>query len=199
MLLSRILAVSGLPLAFAVPLCPYQNGTTNGIMACDLGIVHQPVNALTPPSPDMRLILVARGEGTQNFSCATPASIPTAIGAIAELFNASCAVANPDVAQNNMVQAASIGNHYFSDLTTPDFNIASLGNTKTKKVEEVAAPNPGTDIKWLKLHAQSNSTNQVKYIYRLNTVGGLAPTSCAGRSDGEVVTVQYQAQYWIYS
>lgn len=199
MLFSRIFVGSALPLAFAAPFCPFQNGTTNVTTGCDLNIVRQPANALTPPSPDLRLVLVARGEGTQNFTCATPNSTPSAIGAIAVLFNVSCEVADPSVAQNNMAQAAGIGNHFFADLTTPDFDIPSLGNTKTKKVEEVTAPNPSTDIKWLRLQAQSDSTSQVKYIYRLNTAGGLAPTTCAGRSEGEVITVQYHAQYWIYS
>lgn len=99
-----------------------------------------------------------------------------------------------------MEQAAAIGNHFFADLTTPDFNIPGLGNTKSKKVEEVAAPNPSADVKWLRLQAQTEgTTSQVKFIYRLNTVGGLAPANCEGRAAGEVVTVQYQAQYWIYA
>jgi hypothetical protein len=143
--------------------------------------------------------LIAHGQGTQNYTCTTPTSTPSAIGAIAELFDASCEIANPSEAQNNIVQAAAIGHHFFADLTTPDFDISDLGNTKTKKIEEVAAPNPGADIKWLRLQAQATeSTSQVKYIYRLNTVGGLAPANCEGRAEGEVVTVQYEAQYWIY-
>ncbi|KAH6618801.1 hypothetical protein C7974DRAFT_37634 [Boeremia exigua] len=200
MLYSSLLASCVLPLVIAAPFRTRQNSTTNGTEACDLSTVAQPANSLTPPSPDLRLILIAHGQGTQNYTCATPASTPSSIGAIAELFDASCEVANPSIAQNNLVQAAAIGNHFFADLTTPDFEIPSLGNTKSKKLEEVAAPNPSVDIKWLRLQAQaSSSTSQVKYIYRLNTAGGLAPTSCEGRSEGEVVTVQYQAQYWIYA
>lgn len=200
MIYSSILAVCALPLVIAAPFCTRQENNTNATATCDLGAVSQPASALTPPSPDLRLILIAHGEGTQNYTCTTPTSAPAAIGAIAELYNASCEVASPGVAQNNMVQAAAIGNHFFSDLTTPDFDIAGLGNTKAKKVEEVPAPNPSADVKWLRLQAQTaDSTSQVKFIYRLNTVGGLAPASCEGRSAGEVVTVQYQAQYWVYS
>lgn len=199
MLYSTIVAACAFPLAMAAPLRLRQESTANATAMCDLSSVAQPANALTPPSAELRLILVAHGEGTQNYTCATSTSTPAAIGAIAELFDASCEVAAPSVAQNNMGQAAAIGNHFFTDLTTPDFDIPSLGNTKTKKVEEVAAPNPSADIKWLRLQAQPDSTSQVKYIYRLNTAGGLAPTSCEGRSEGEVVTVRYQAQYWIYS
>lgn len=199
MLYTSIFAACALPLSFAAPFCIRQN-TTNGTATCDLSNASQPVNTLTPPSADLRLVLIAHGEGTQNYTCATPASAPSAIGAVAELYDASCEVANPSEAQNNIVQAAAIGNHFFADLTTPDFDIPGLGNTQTKKVEEVAAPNPSADIKWLRLQAQtSGSTSQVKFIYRLNTVGGLAPTSCEGRAEEEVITVQYQAQYWIYA
>ncbi|KAJ4381256.1 hypothetical protein N0V86_003605 [Didymella sp. IMI 355093] len=200
MLHSSILFGCALPLAFAAPFCTRQNSTTNETASCDLSNVSQPANALTPPSADLRLILIARGEGTQNYTCVTPASAPSAIGAVAELYNASCAITNPTEAQNNIVQAAAIGNHFFADLTTPDFNIPGLGNTRSKKVEEVPAPNPSADVKWLRLQAQTEgSTSQVKFIYRLNTAGGLAPSNCEGRAAGEVVTVQYQAQYWIYA
>lgn len=200
MLYSSIFAAYTLPLAFAAPFCTRQNNTTNGTATCDLSNVTQPASTLTPPTADLRLVLIAYGLGTQNYTCASSTSVPAAIGAVAGLYNASCEVANPGEVQNNIVQAAAIGNHYFIDLTTPDFDIPGLGNTKTKKVEEVAAPNPNADIKWLRLQAQtSDSTSQVKFIYRLSTAGGLAPSSCEGRTDGEVLTVQYQAQYWIYA
>jgi hypothetical protein len=160
----------------------------------------QPASALTPPSADLRLILIAHGVGTQNYTCATPASVPAAIGALAELYNASCETASPSVAQNNIAQAPAIGNHFFSDLTTPDFFIPELGNTKVKKVEDTPAPNPTGDVKWLRLQAQTaDTTSQVKFVYRLNTVGGVAPATCEGKAEGEVLTVPYQAQYWIYA
>jgi hypothetical protein len=202
MLYSSIFFVCAFPVAFAAPFCIRQDGTANATApaACDLSNVSQPANSLTPPSLDLRLILIAHGQGTQNYTCATQNSTPSAIGAVAQLFNASCERGNLNETLNNIVQAAAIGNHFFADLTTPDFDIEALGNTRTKKVEEVAAPNPSTDIKWLRLQAQeSGTTSQVKYIYRLNTVGGLAPASCAGQAEGEVVTVPYEAQYWMYA
>lgn len=200
MLFQSLLFVCALPLTIAAPFYTRQENSTNVTAMCDLSTVSQPASGLTPPSPDLRLILVAHGEGTQNYTCATPSSTPAAIGAIAQLYNASCEVASPGVAQNNIVQAAAIGKHFFSDLTTPDFDIPQLGNTKVKKIEDVAAPKPSADVRWLLLQAQpAESTSQVKFVYRLNTVGGLAPASCEGRAEGEVVTVQYQAQYWIYS
>lgn len=194
MLRPSIFAACALPLVFAAPFC-----ASNGTATCDLSNLSQPANTLTPPASDQSLVLIAHGQGTQNYTCVTPTSIPSAIGAIAQLFNASCETTNPGVTSNNIVPAAAIGNHFFTDLATPYFDIPGLGNTKTKKVEEVAAPNSSADIKWLRLQAQgSDSTSQVKYIYRLNTIGGLAPVSCEGRAQGEVITVQYDAQYWVY-
>lgn len=69
-----------------------------------------------------------------------------------------------------------------------------------KKVEDVAAPDAVNDVKWLRLEAQQGaSTSDVKMVYRLNTVGGIAPTSCEGTTAGEVMTVPYEAQYWVYT
>jgi hypothetical protein len=96
-------------------------------------------------------------------------------------------------------QAAPIGKHYFVDNTTPDFDIPGLGNTQLKKVEDCPAPAPKADVKWLRLTATSASTSSVKEIYRLHTVGGMAPGSCEGKGEGEIVTVDYEAQYWIYA
>jgi len=125
---------------------------------------------------------------------------------MALLYDASCTMfASPQLstqalsAAETSIQAASIGTHYFVDNTTPDFDIPGLGNTQLKKTEDCPAPAPKSDVKWLRLQATAASTSGVKEIYRLNTVGGLAPGSCEGRAVGDVVTVEYEAQYWIYA
>ena len=61
----------------------------------------------------------------------------------------------------------------------------------------VAAPNPQQDIPWLRLRAASNvgkgTFDDVAYIQRLNTRGGVAPTgACAA---GQTVEAPYQATY----
>ncbi|KAF2256861.1 hypothetical protein BU26DRAFT_387491, partial [Trematosphaeria pertusa] len=164
--------------------------------SCNLADLQQPTNTMTPPSADLELALIALGQGTQNYTCANATSAPAAIGALANLFNASCAVANN--ALGSVQEDAAIGMHFFVDSTTPDFDIIGLGNTQMKKVESMAAPQ-ATDVPWLRLEAQQQgTTSAVKQVYRLNTVGGVAPTSCDGQTAGSVVTVEYQAQYWIY-
>jgi hypothetical protein len=182
------------------------NATAPATPKCDLSKVSQPTSVLTPPTADMQLVLVAFGDGTQNYTCgANLTAPPTAIGAVAQLFDASCAVAEDPAAETTALgvieeSAKSIGAHFFVDNTTPDFDIIGLGNTQAKKAEDCNAPNPAADVKWLRLEAKADgSTSNVKQIYRLNTVGGLAPANCEGKAQGDVVTVAYQAQYWIYA
>jgi hypothetical protein len=206
--LHLLLAATLLPLALAAP-CP-QNSTTNTTTpstpstplvpaACALTNLTQPPNTLTAPSPDLTLVLIAMGRGTQNYTCASPAALPSAIGAVATLYDASCAVANPAEDLNNVAAPAAIGTHFFADATTPAFDVAALGGlTRLAKVQDVAAPQPDKDVRWLRLQAKDGGSSAVKFIYRLNTVGGLAPADCAGREVGEVVTVPYEAQYWVY-
>ncbi|KAF1917026.1 hypothetical protein BDU57DRAFT_415924, partial [Ampelomyces quisqualis] len=172
---------------------------------CDLSAISQPASSLLPPSDDMQLVMVALGKGAQNYTCgANLTAPPSAIGAVAQLFDASCAVANAPsaaaMALGTMEESAkSIGAHFFVDSTTPDFDIMGLGNTQATKAQDCDAPSPAADIKWLRLAAKpAASSSSVTQIYRLNTVGGLAPAHCEGLSRGDVVAVEYQAQYWIY-
>lgn len=65
-------------------------------------------------------------------------------------------------------------------------------------------------VPWLKLQVldvgaqgsdvQAGEDTQagVKEIYRVNTHGGSAPATCAGRHEGEF-EVEYAAEYWFYS
>jgi hypothetical protein len=211
-------AIALLPSALAMPSrlprpifrrCDNETATNATIPAaptCDLSNIQQPASTLKAPTPDMQLVLVAFGEGTQNYTCgANLTAPPTAIGAVAQLFDASCEIANDPSAKTTALgmieeSAKSIGAHFFVDNTTPDFDIIGLGNTQAKKAEDCPAPAPTADVKWLRLEARAEgSTSSVKEIYRLNTVGGMAPSSCEGRTAGEIVVVPYQAQYWIYA
>lgn len=218
-----VAAIAAIPFAFAAPprlptryVRRFLNETSNGtspdgtpvvVPTCDLSKISQPQNGLglAPPAANHTLVLIALGEGTQNYTCGTNlTAAPSPIGAVAKLFDASCTMANnPDAvnaAIGSIEETASIGTHFFVDNTTPDFDITGMGNTQTKKVQEVNAPAPANDVKWLRLEAQTTgSTSAVKQIYRLNTAGGLAPANCEGRAVGDVMTVKYSAQYWMYA
>jgi len=210
-------APSRLPMPLSHAVRRFPNETSNSTTpdtapsapSCDISNLTQPASALKPPTADMTLVMIALGQGTQNYTCSGNSSAaPTAIGALAQLFDASCALSSDpttDTTELGSIEEtagkASIGAHFFVDNTTPDFDINGLGNTEAKKSEDANAPNPTKDVKWLRLTSQASqgTTSTVKQVYRLNTVGGVAPATCAGKAAGEVFTVAYEAQYWIYA
>ena len=197
---SLFITALALPLALAAPASARLPGAFFRRQlndTCGLSSLQQPASSLTPPDAHNKLVLIALGRGTQNYTCTDEAATPSSIGAVAELFNASCAVAESASLGSVAEDANAVGQHFFVDATTPEFDIIGLGNAQVKKVENVAAPQAG-DIAWLKLDAKDQST-AVRHIYRLNTKGGLAPTTCAGQAAGSVVQVDYEAQYWVYA
>lgn len=113
------------------------------------------------------------------------------------------------------------GQHYFSDPKTPVFNLHTpnhnYGIWFGKKIANVTAPDTAVKntglkgeaaVPWLKLQvldvgAQGSDVRQedteagVKEIYRVNTHGGSAPATCAGKHEGEF-EIDYAAEYWFY-
>ncbi|CAK7264131.1 hypothetical protein SEPCBS119000_000842 [Sporothrix epigloea] len=106
------------------------------------------------------------------------------------------------------------GHHYFKTTTTPFFNLDTptthigeipCAKNNTQKAPSVIAHDPEADnrgqggeaaVPWLKLVAKPGVTGSLQEVYRLQTVGGSAPTTCAGMSSE--FTVQYAAQYYFY-
>lgn len=62
-------------------------------------------------------------------------------------------------------------------------------------------------VPWLKLVVEtapaasenivSENTGDIKEVYRVNTAGGAAPLTCAGR-EGTTFQMEYSAEYWFY-
>jgi len=90
---------------------------------------------------------------------------------------------------------AVIGHHYAG----PTWESVS-GSTVVGAVAERCTPNSNS-IPWLLLNAASSTGpgvfKGVTQIQRLNTVGGLAP-STAGATIGDIVEVPYTAEYFFY-
>ncbi|KAF4301137.1 malate dehydrogenase [Botryosphaeria dothidea] len=156
--------------------------------SCDLSSVTLPLDQApnpTPlPGPSSGLVLshVAVGRGTQNYTCAgaSPSSSPTAKGAVATLFNATCQAARtPDLlyqtpsialaydtpSAESALQAYDMllsGHHYFTSDTTPFFNLDtaehSYGTVACKKDAAANAPS-------------ANSTSALKSNYAAGTEG----------------------------
>ena len=175
----------------------------------------------------MDLKAIAIGRGTQNYTCATStsSSVPVAIGAMADLFDASVLlpflppkdgeeildllpgylVSFPYEALANST-LPSLGQHFFQGPTSPVFNLepGHVGMLNGAKAADIIAPplsSPGPDgvgngaVDWLMLTALPGSQN-LQMAYRVHTAGGKAPKTCEGQNTN--VEVEYAAQYWFY-
>lgn len=132
---------------------------------CDMSKVSLPSSGL--PAPTGSLKYVAVGRGTQNYTCAdsTADTIPAQIGAVANLYDASCIAANypdllnliTDIVLNYSLPSADVqtplapanlellGHHYFETATEPAFNLNTTpekqyGIALTAKKNSTAAP-----------------------------------------------------------
>ncbi|KAL8827552.1 MAG: hypothetical protein Q9170_006971 [Blastenia crenularia] len=203
--------------------------------SCNIASPTMPsISGLPPVTPGLSLYHVAIGRGTQNYTCdiAHPATSPVAVGASATLYNTTClaciapialqtipssALLMPTPEENKVLfpaQAYTSGHHYFSDLTTPTFNLhtskTNFGIQFSKLLSKVPVPDSmqqlGQDqakaVPWLKLTSANapeglaSDGSPVKEIYRVNTAGGSAPKTCDAMP--ATFEVQYAAEYWFW-
>jgi hypothetical protein len=173
----------------------------------------------------MTLKHVAVGRGTQNYTCSpgNATAAPVAVGAVATLFNASCVASTyPDVlaiipkvalefnmtANQKLLSPSNLaisGHHYFTNLSTPFFDLNTdamkLGDAPCAKNASVPAPTDAPvgqngqglgAVPWLKLTTRSGATGDLTEVYRVNTAGGSAPKVCAGMP--EAFEIEYSAE-----
>ncbi|KAF2104575.1 hypothetical protein NA57DRAFT_51393 [Rhizodiscina lignyota] len=191
--------------------------------ACNMQLAQMPQapTPLPPPSAGLVLSHIAVGRGTQNYTCPKDADAsvaPTAVGAVASLFNVSCIAGNypqllsllPSVAvrypvptANSQLAPANVmlsGHHYFQDATTPFFNMitsdSNYGMVAAAKLNATNAPDAAKDVTWLKLNAKAGNWSFVE-VYRVNTSGGQPPKTCEGQPEN--IEVQYAAEYWLWA
>ena len=145
---------------------PTGTSSSASMPACSLASAQKPSSSLPPPSPGLVPYHIAVGRGTQNYTCPSggdPSAAPTALGAVALLFNASCLAAiNPNILALVPAAALSIPTprlnskvhfpteaflsrpHYISDATTAVFNLhtsaSNYGISFMRKIANVTAP-----------------------------------------------------------
>ncbi|RYP59913.1 hypothetical protein DL769_008332 [Monosporascus sp. CRB-8-3] len=184
----------------------------------------------------LKHVAIGRGTQNYTCDTTNSTAVPAAAGAVATLFNASCvASAYPDLlhvlprlslrfdlpfttaaisdeddgAAQRMGPAdlAVSGAHYFTDATTPFFDLdtplAALGEAGCAKEEATPAPAnapKGLDgepaVPWLRLSTVEGATGGLREVYRVETAGGSPPESCQGMP--AAFEVQYAAEYWFY-
>jgi hypothetical protein len=177
---------------------------------------------LTPPA-NVSIKHVTIGHGIQNFTCASLNATPVAIGALANLYDAttlafsnetalatapSAAVYLPLVLSSNsslvipgLGTFPHIGQHFFSAAEVPTFVFATLGEMLSGKtlatINAPAGSNPGPAgtgaTTWLDLGDKGGSTG-LSGVYRVLTAGGLPYKTCQGQN--ESFSIPYAATYW---
>ena len=115
-------------------------------------------------------------------------------------------------------QVALSGHHFFNANSTPVFELnsapnadAHLGRIFAKKGANSTAPSGSSlgvngvghgSVAWLQLGTTnaSVSTTGAEWaaVYRVSTAGGSPPKTCEGYKAGDVLSVQYAANYWYY-
>jgi len=206
--------------AFAAP-----TQTTN----CPLGVIAQPVDQANAtnrlPAASGKLVHVALGVGTQNYTCIN--GVPSSIGASAVLYDASClatqnmqlllqapnlALSTPPDAQAQLVrmfsqvakQQYTLGYHFFRDTTTPTF-VLNTGELFVGAVD-VKMPAPAYSSKGLEPNEAFGSVPWLK----LKTKGtdskgltGMFRLVTAGGNPPPTCTgpvqIDYAALYWAYN
>ncbi|KAL9107468.1 MAG: hypothetical protein Q9227_007665 [Pyrenula ochraceoflavens] len=102
------------------------------------------------------------------------------------------------------------GHHYFTNATTPIFNLdinpteqygVAVAQKLLSSTAPLQPPNNGlqgeSPVAWLYLGTLPGTTGGLTQVYRLNTVGGSPPKTCAGMPGA--FEVQYAAEYWFWA
>ncbi|KAI4724217.1 hypothetical protein E4T49_08042 [Aureobasidium sp. EXF-10728] len=167
-----------------------------------------PLNGLPAPGA-LSLKYITLGAGTQNYSCSAAGAVPTAIGAVADLYDASLlksparsslipSFAAVAYSTHTWFDLPTLGHHWFSAAGVPTFNLEGCAFLSAKKVATVPAPSASIDgsVDWLFLQDDGRGVSKnLKAVYRVETAGGSPPTTC---SSAGVVKVPYAAEYWFY-
>jgi hypothetical protein len=163
---------------------------------------------------------VALGRGTQNYTCKTNSKDekPTAVGAVAHLYNVTCQAArapailaditklalNEPIPTNNAAEKLLSGHHEFTLENKPLFAldtdahkwgymVGQKAGNSTAPASAVKGPNGMGSVLWLKLTAVEGD---YKEVYRLNTAGGMNWPDCEGRQGN--YQVEYATEYWFW-
>lgn len=148
--------------------------------------------SIAVPAASGRVLVHAAASGTQNYVCARTAG--DAGGAPGWSFS------GPE-ADLSDCHAARIGRHFAGEGGAPNWQMLDGANVAGHKV---AASTPrGDGAPWLLLLADSRSPTgplaATRYVQRVRTSGGLAPTApCDASHLGAVEKVPYTAEYYFY-
>jgi hypothetical protein len=212
-----LLALSSAVSAVALPKSNIQARTLTVVL---------PSSGLPAPTGSLKYIALGLGTQNYTCASTpgSTTAAPVAIGAVARLSDASdflqdhedfvstlpglvlglSTVTSTDPAK--VLGLPYLGQHFFTSTSSPEFDLTAVGaRLVAKKLANAAAPPgafPGPSnagaVDWLQLedNGAGLSFGGVSYVYRVETAGGKAPTTCTGKTG--VITVPYAAEYWYY-
>jgi len=184
-----------------------------------------PSNQTVLAEPTAPVSFVLLGVGYQNYTC-NAAGTYTSAGAVADLFDISCLSKITPIFNNiqNVIYPAweaappsfkigpstmgypQLGNHYFQPNPSGtglspvwDFRAGGAKNDPNAyvlaaKIGDLVAPVGSPNVDWLQLKSVSGSL--ATQIYRTDTRGGVAPTSCTPGS--APISLKYASKYWLF-
>jgi Protein of unknown function (DUF3455) len=157
-----------------------------------VGCADLPTTAMPPtlvPRPNYREYSIVSARGVQIYECKR-----TSVDSVATGWTFVAPEADLFDRDGRRIGTHGVGPHW----------LAQDGSRMVGKlVTSVPSPTPGA-IAWLLLRAQSEGSNgifsDVTHIQRLNTQGGIAPTSpCTPQRVGETARVAYTADYRLFT
>ncbi|CZR59873.1 uncharacterized protein PAC_09767 [Phialocephala subalpina] len=184
-----------------------------------------PSSGNTPdlPTTNLTLAYVAIGRGIQNYTCSAVGAVPSALGAIATLYDATSLAFQSESAVHTIPPLAvymplptgdlalaagvfkPLGHHYFDAAGTPTFDLTAVnkilfggksGDVKAPSTANVGPMGTGA-VDWLQLTKKATYTSVgTSVAYRVVTAGGSAPANC---SSTDLISVPYAAEYWFYA
>jgi len=105
--------------------------------------------------------------------------------------------------ESNILPALPVlGEHYFTAQGIPTFDLNQAQPSplflNAAKDGDIKAPN-AANIDWLYLEYNGTGTaTGLTSVYRVETAGGVAPSSCSSAQSGKQTSIPYAAEYWFY-
>ena len=137
---------------------------------------------------------VLAANGTQNYKCNTTNSEWFLDGPEAILFFAKD-------------ETTKVGDHNFMPIADANGGRATWfdddSSVTVKLIKNIKSPDGATNIDWLLTEQTSgkgdvgSTFGNVKYVVRVNTGAGVAPSNELCQTEGEINEVFYTADYWV--
>ncbi|TKA30710.1 hypothetical protein B0A50_02430 [Salinomyces thailandicus] len=184
----------------------------------------QPLQPGLPANTELTLQYVTLGLGVQNYTCNGQRYIQNEAGdgAHATLYDATHYLGALPTEINTLPprrlfayeslhqreQVANVaphlqvlGEHFFTSALVPTFDLSEAKPPlRLSAAKAAAVPAPTDDaVAWLYLvDRDDGQSDGLKAVYRVETVKGVAPSSCTAEETGSQLAVSYAAEYWFY-